>query len=113
MIPYYGTDGSRQQTKKSIQEKYKIQVPAAEAYSYVVQLILYQGAKKGKQVVSSTKSVLEENVVLRLMKCLTLTFSFNGYLYHYFASICLLTQLEVNTISAKVCSTKIDYANEH
>ena len=39
----------------------------AEAYDYVVQFVPYQGVKKGKQVASSTKWGLGENVVLWLM----------------------------------------------
>ena len=64
MIPCYGTHGSRQQIKKTIQEEYKIWVLVAEVYGYVVQFRLYQGAKKGKQFASSTKWRLGENVVL-------------------------------------------------
>ena len=40
---------------KSIQEEYKIWVLVAGTYGNVVQFIPYQGAKKGKQVASSTK----------------------------------------------------------
>ena len=96
-----------------MKEKYNIYVLVTEAYGYVVQFRLYQGAKKGKRVVSSTKWVLGKDVVLRPMKCLTWTFSFNRLLGNYFTSFCLLTHLELNTISAKVWSTKIDYANEY
>ena len=35
---------------------------------YVLQFRLYQGAKKGKQVTSSTKLGLGENVALRLLE---------------------------------------------
>ena len=63
MIPCYRTYGSRQRiNSKSIQEEYKIWVLSAEAYGYVVQFRPYQGAKKGKQVASSTKWRLGENV---------------------------------------------------
>ena len=56
MILCYETHGSRQRiNNKSIQEKYKTWVVVAEAYGYEVQLRLYQSAKEGKQVVSSTK----------------------------------------------------------
>ena len=93
MIPCYGTHGSKpgdiilnslvlclhagQRINKSIQEEHKIWVLAAEAYSYVAQFRLYQGAKNGKQFASSTKWRLGENVVLRLMECLTSPFNFN------------------------------------
>ena len=72
MSPCHGIHGSRQRVNnKSIQEEYKIWVLVAEAYEYVVQLRLYKGAKKGKQVASSTKWELGENVVLPLMECLS------------------------------------------
>ena len=69
------------------------------AYGSVVQFTPYQGAKKGKQVVSSTKCRFE-NVVLRLMECLTPTFSFDVFMDNYFTSFCLLTYLGVNNIQA-------------
>ena len=82
VVPCYGTHGSRQRVnKKSIQEEYKIWVLAAEASSYVVQFRPYQGAKKGKQVASSTNWGLEENLVLRLMECLTPVFKFDIFTY--------------------------------
>ena len=66
MIPCYGTHGSRQRiNNKSIQDDYKIWVLVAEAYGYVIQFEPYQGVKKGKQVASSTKWGLGENVALR------------------------------------------------
>ena len=78
MIPCYGTHGSRHRiNNKSIQEKYKIQILSAETYGYVVQFWPYQSARKEKQVASSTKYGLGENIVLRLMECLTPTFSFD------------------------------------
>ena len=80
MIPCYGTHGSRHRiNNKSIQEKYKIQILSAEIYGYVVQFWPYQGAKKEKQVASYTKYGLGENIVLRLMECLTPTFSFDMF----------------------------------
>ena len=79
MIPCYGTDGSRQQiNNKLIQEEYKIWVLVAEANGYVVQFTPYQGAKKGKQVASSTKWGLRESVVLRLIDSLTATIIINN-----------------------------------
>ena len=81
MILCYGTRGSRKQiNKKSIQEEYKICVLTEEAYGYVVPFRPYQAAKKEKQVASSTKWGFGENLVLRLMECLTPTFSFE-YIY--------------------------------
>ena len=53
----------------------------------------YQGAKKGKQVASSTKWGLGENVVLRLVECLTPT-------DNYFTSFPLLNHLAINNIGA-------------
>ena len=79
MIPCYGTDDSRQQiNNKLIQEEYKIWVLVGEANGYVVQFTPYQGAKKGKQVASSTKWGLRESVVLRLIDSLTATIVINN-----------------------------------
>ena len=101
MIPCYGIHGSRQQiNNKSIQEEYKIWILFIEAYGYVVHVRLYQTAKNGKQVVSSTKLRLGENVVLQLMKCLSLAFSFDIFMDNYFTSFCLLTHLGVTNIRA-------------
>ena len=55
MIPCYGTHGNRQQINKAIQEEYKICLLAVKRYGYEVQFRPYQGAKKRKQFVSSTK----------------------------------------------------------
>ena len=109
MIPCYGTHGSKpgditrnslvlcrhagQRTNKSIQEEHKIWIFVAEAYRYVAQFRPYQGAKKGKQVACSTKWGLGENVVLRLMECLTSTFNFNIFMDNYFTYLHLLTHL--------------------
>ena len=110
MIPCYRTHGSRQQVNnKKIQEEYKICVLAAEAYSYVFQFGPYQGAKKGKQVASSTKWGLGENVVLRMMECLTETFSFYIIKDNYFTSFDLLTHYELTTFGKQVCLTKMRY----
>ena len=54
MIPCNGTHGNRQRINQSIQEEQKTWVLVAEADGYVVQFRSYQGAKKGKQVASST-----------------------------------------------------------
>ena len=85
--------------------------------SYLVHYRPYQGAKKGKQVASSTKWGLEDNVVLRLMECLNPTVSFDLFIDNYFTSFSffvLLTHLEVNNIRAKRCvqqkkATQIHY----
>ena len=53
----------------------------AEAYRYEVQFEQCQGVQKGKQVASSIKWGLGENVVLRLMECLPPAVS-----YHIFMS---------------------------
>ena len=73
-----------QRINKSVQEEHKIWVLVVEAYSYVVQFRPYQGAKKGKQVASSTRWGLGENVVLRLMEFLTPTVNFNIFMDNYF-----------------------------
>ena len=82
--------------------------------SYLVHYRPYQGTKKGKQVASSTKWGLGDNVVLRLMECLTPTVSFDLFMDNYFTSfrlfVCLPT-LELTTFEQEVCSTKIGYAN--
>ena len=53
-----------------------------------------------------------QNVVLRLMKCLFPSVSFDIFKDNYFTSFCLLTHLGVNSIQATgVRSTKISYAN--
>ena len=56
----------------------------------------------GKQsnVSSSTKWRLGENVVLRLMECLTQTVSFDIFMDNYFTSFRQLTHLQVNNIRA-------------
>ena len=70
---------------KAIQENYKIQVLVAEACGYVVQLRTNQDVKKEKrQVASSTKWGLGENVVLRLMECLTPTVCVDIFMDNYF-----------------------------
>ena len=53
--------------------KYRIWILVAEAYGSVVQFIPYQGEKQGRQVASSTKWGLGENVVLWVIECLTPT----------------------------------------
>ena len=101
MIPCYGTHGSRQRiNSKSIKEEYIIWVLVTEAYGYVVQIRPYQGAKTGKQVVSSAKWGLGENVVMWLMECLTPTFSFDILMDNYFTYFRLLANLGVNNIRA-------------
>ena len=55
------------------------------------------GAKKRKQVPSSTKLGLGETFVLQLMECLTPAFSFDIFMDNYFISFRLL---EVNNIRA-------------
>ena len=89
MIPCYRTHGRRQQINQSVQEKYKVWVLVAEAYSYVVQFRPHQSAKKGKRVTSFTKWQLGGNVVLRLIECLTRTFNFDISIDNYFSSFCL------------------------
>ena len=66
----------------------------------------YQGAKKGKQIASSTKWKLRENVVLRLMECLTSAFSFDIFMDNSFTSFLLLTHLGVNNIHATAVLNK-------
>ena len=54
--------------------------------------------KERKTVASSTKWGLAENIVLRLMECLTPTFRFDLFSDNYFTSFRLLTHLGVNNI---------------
>ena len=99
MTPCHKTHGSKHQiNNKSIQEEYKIWVLVAEAYGYVVQFRPYHGTRKEKQVASSTKWGLGENIILRLMEYLNPTFSFEMVMDNYFTSFCLLTHLGVNNI---------------
>ena len=107
MIPCYGTHGSNQRINKSIQEKCKIWILVAEACGYVVQFRTYQGAKKGKQFASSTKFGLGENIVLRLMECLTPAFGCDIFMDNNYRALRLLTHIGVN----KICATELDYAN--
>ena len=74
--------------------------PCVEPFGYVVQFRPNQVVKKGKQVASSSKLGLAENVVLRLMECLTPTVSFYIFMDNYFTSFRLLTHLGVNNIRA-------------
>ena len=76
-ISCYANHGSRQRVRsKSIRIGYNIWV-LADAYGYVVQFEPNQRVKKRKQVASSTKWGLGENVVLQLMECLPPTVSYN------------------------------------
>ena len=101
MISCYETRNSEQRiSSKSIQGEYKIWVLVAEVYGYVVQFRPYQGAKKGKQVASSAKWKLGENIVLWLMDCLSPVFSFDMFMDNYFRSFCLLTYIGFNNIRA-------------
>ena len=82
MISFKGIHGSRQRiNNKSIQD------------SYLVHYRAYQGAKKGKQVASSTKWGLRDSVVLRLVECLTPTVSFVLFMDCYFSSFRLFIWL--------------------
>ena len=60
-----------------------------------------QKRKKGKRVAYSTKKILGENVVLRLMEHLFPTLSFDIFMDNYLTSIHLLTHLGVNNIRAE------------
>ena len=53
---------------------------------------------KHSKVSSFTKWRSGENVVLRMMECLTATVSFDIFMDNYFTSFRLLTLLEVNNI---------------
>ena len=82
--------------------------------SYLVHYRPYQGVNKGKQVASSTKWGLGDNVVLRLMECLTPTVSCHLFMANYFTSFCFfvfLPTLELTICEQAVCSTKLGYAN--
>ena len=62
-------------------------------------------------MVSSTKWGLGENFVLRLMECLTATFSFDVFTDNYFTFFVCFPTLEITTFEQQVCSAKIGYAN--
>ena len=53
---------------------------------------------KDSKVSSSTKWRLRENIVLRLMECVTPSVSFDIFMDNYFTFFRLLTHLEVNNI---------------
>ena len=80
--------------------------------SYLVHYRPHQGAKKGKQFVSSTNWGLGDNVALRPMEFFTPTAaSFDLSMDNYFTSFHLLLTFELRTFEQEVCSTKIGYAN--
>ena len=54
---------------------------------------------KHSKVSTSAKWRLGENVVLRLMECLTPSISSDIFIDNYFAPFCLLTHLGVNKIN--------------
>ena len=86
-----------------------------KANSYLVHYRPYHHIKVQRQVASSTKWRSGDNVVLRLMKCLTSTVSFDIFIYNYFISFRLfacLPTLELTTFEKEVCSvTKIGYTS--
>ena len=95
----YRTHGCRQRiNNKPIREECKIWVVVTEALVYVVQ---FRRAKKGKQVASSTKWGLGENLVLWLMECLTQAFSFDIFMDNCFTSFSLLTLLWATVVLNK------------
>ena len=82
--------------------------------SYLAHSGPYQFANKGKQVASSIRWGLGDNVALRFMECLTLTVGFNLITDNYFKSSRLfasLPTLELTTFKQEVCSTKLGYEN--
>ena len=64
----------------------------ADEYGYLGQFEPNQDAKKGKMFVSSTKRILGQNVVLRLMKRLHLTVCSHMFMDNNFKSFRLLIQ---------------------
>ena len=77
MIFCYRANGISQRiNNKLVRVGYKILV-MAETYMNMT-FEAYQGVKKGKQIVSSTKWELGENVVLQLMECLPLIVKYYG-----------------------------------
>ena len=105
MILCQGTHGSRRRMNK---KRY------IKSNSYLVHYRPYQGVKSGKQVASCTKWGLGDNVVLRLMECLTPAVSCHLFMANYFTSFRLfvsLPTLELTICEQVVCSTKIGYAN--
>ena len=96
---------------EQILEEYKIWVFVAQAYSYVAHFRPDHGVKTGKQVASSNKWRLGENVVLRLMECLVLVLIFIclwTIISHLFV---YLSTLELTKFQRQVGSTKIGYTN--
>ena len=82
-------------------------VLVAETYNHVVPFRPYRGAKTGKQVASSTKWGLGENVDLQLLEYLISTFTFDIFMDTYFTSFPLLTHLGVNNVRATGVLNKI------
>ena len=112
MISCDRTHGSRQPiSNKSIREEYKILV--AEAYEYVVQLRLYEGAKKRKQfdlfyfIGIRRKLCSAADGMLK-----TPTISFDIFMDYYLTSFRLLSHFGVNNIWTTGVLKKIDYTNE-
>ena len=94
------SSSSRQRIhNKLIRVGYKTMV-FADTYGYVSQFKPNQGVKKGRQVASSTKYGLGENIVLRMMKCLPPTASYHKLMDSYFTFFRLLTHLEANNVGA-------------
>ena len=94
MIPYFGIHGSRQRiNSKPIHVGYKFWV-LAEVYGYVIQCESYQVVEVGKQIVSQTRWILGEKVVLDLMECLPQGLSYHVYMDNYFMSFRLFAYLD-------------------
>ena len=111
MISYFANHGSRHRiNNKPIQVRHNIWV-LAQAYGQVVQFEPDQGVKKGKQVASTTKWGLVENVFLWLMERLPPYVSYHIFMNNYFTFFRLLTHLGVTIFEQQVWSTKIGHAN--
>ena len=80
-----------------------------------VQVRPYQSAKKGKQIASSTKLGLGENVAQWLMECLTPAFSLDIFMDNYFTfdrHVCSKERLRKCTITEDK-ELKKNQKNEH
>ena len=68
--------------------------------SYLVHYKQCQGEKNEKQVTSFTKWRLGDNIVPRLMECLTPTVSFDLCMDNFFTSLCLFVYLQILELTA-------------
>ena len=101
MVPYYGRNSSKQRIQnKPVRVGYKMWV-MAEAFGYVLDFDVYQGAKGGKTSKSSASTWgLGEKVVLRAAETLPQDSSQHIFMDNFFTSFRLLKHLREHNINA-------------